>query len=79
MVYADYLASVLDKLKERNYDRDYSYLSVYTYALQGKNLEQVSNDDLSLLHNLLSRNVEDFDETAHVPRYFRNIAIRIGT
>ena len=70
---AEYLTSVLTELRDRGYDRDYSYLSVYTYALQGRTLEQVSNDDLSLLHNLLSRNVDDFDETTHQPRFFRTL------
>ena len=74
---AEYLASVLDVLKERNYNRDYSYLSVYTYALQGRTLEQVSDDDLSLLHNLLSRNVDDFDETTHQPRFFKTLMANI--
>ena len=59
---AEYLAAALDVLKERNYNRDYSYYSVLSYALEDKSLEQVSRDDLRILFDMLSRDTNEFED-----------------
>ena len=67
---ADYLASVLDKLKAQNYNRDYSYYSVWSYVLTGKTLEQISRDDLRILFDMLRQDVDEFEEVSSRHQYF---------
>ena len=67
---AHYLQSVLGILKERNYDRDYSYLSVYTYALEGRTLEQISKDDLRILYDMLRYGSDELEPVSNRTKYF---------
>ena len=67
---ADYLSSVLDKLKEQNYNRDYSYYSVWSSVLQGRPLEQVSRDDLRILFDTFRTDTDEFEDASHKHEYF---------
>ena len=67
---AEYLESVLTILKDRNYNRDYSYHSVLSYALEGKTLEQVSRDDLRILFDMLRNDTNEFEDASHRHQYY---------
>ena len=59
-----------DNNEEQNYNRDYSYYSVWSYVLEGKTLEQVSRDDLRILFDTFRSNTDEFEDASHKHEYY---------